>query len=165
MAKKITVIEPFRDDIRVLRKKKLRVCAYVRVSTGSDAQAKSFITMMTYYTELIENNPEWEFVGIYADEAITGTRVDKRDEFQTMIQECEKGNIDLILTKTVTRFGRNTLETLQAIRRLKALDIGVYFESQKINTLTEKSEVLITLLASIAQGESEDFSGNNKWAV
>ena len=165
MAKKITVIEPFRNDIRVLRKKKLRVCAYVRVSTGSDAQAKSFITMMTYYTELIENNPEWEFVGIYADEAITGTRVDKRDEFQTMIQECEKGNIDLILTKTVTRFGRNTLETLQAIRRLKALDIGVYFESQKINTLTEKSEVLITLLASIAQGESEDFSGNNKWAV
>lgn len=165
MAKKVTVIEPFRDDIRVLRKKKLRVCAYVRVSTGSDAQANSFIAMMTYYTELIESNPEWEFVGIYADEAITGTRVDKRDEFQIMIQECEKGNIDLIITKTVTRFGRNTLETLQTIRRLKALGIGVYFESQKINTLAEKSELLITLLASIAQGESENFSGNNKWAV
>lgn len=165
MAKKVSVIKPIRDDVRVLRKRKLRVCAYVRVSTGSDAQANSFITMLNYYTEYIANNPEWEFVGIYADEAITGTRVDKRDEFQTMMQECEEGNIDLIITKTVTRFGRNTVETLRAIRRLKDLGIGVYFESQKINTLTEKSELLITLLSSIAQGESEDFSGSNKWAV
>lgn len=165
MAKKITVIEPIRNDIRVMRKKKLRVCAYVRVSTGSDAQANSFITMITYYTELIENNPEWEFVGIYADEAVTGTKVDKREEFQTMMQECEDGNIDLIITKTVTRFGRNTVETLRAIRRLKDLGIGVYFESQNINTLSEKSEMLLTILSSVAQGESEDFSGNNKWAV
>ena len=165
MAKKITIIEPIRDDIRVLRKKKLRVCAYVRVSTGSDAQANSFLTMLTYYTEYIESNPDWEFVGIYADEAITGTKVDKREEFRTMLQECEDGNVDLIVTKTVTRFGRNTLETLRAIRRLKELGIGVYFESQKINTLTEKSELLLTVLSSIAQGESEDFSGNNKWAV
>lgn len=165
MAKKITVIEPIRDDVRVLRKKKLRVCAYVRVSTGSEAQANSFITMITYYTELIESNPEWEFVGIYADEAVTGTKVDKREEFQTMIQECEDGNIDLIITKTVTRFGRNTLETLQSIRRLKAKGVGVYFESQKVNTLTEKSELLLAVLSSIAQGEAEDFSGNNKWAV
>jgi len=165
MAKKITVIEPIRNDIRVMRKKKLRVCAYVRVSTGSDAQANSFITMITYYTELIESNPEWEFVGIYADEAVTGTKVDKREEFQTMMQECENGNIDLIITKTVTRFGRNTVETLRAIRRLKNLGIGVYFESQNINTLTEKSELLLAVLSSIAQGESEDFSGNNKWAV
>lgn len=165
MAKKITVIEPIKNDIRVMRKKKLRVCAYVRVSTGSDAQANSFITMITYYTELIESNPEWEFVGIYADEAVTGTKVDKREEFQTMMQECENGNIDLIITKTVTRFGRNTLETLRAIRRLKELSIGVYFESQNINTLSEKSELLLTVLSSVAQGESEDFSGNNKWAV
>lgn len=165
MAKKVTIIQPIRDDIKVLRKKKLRVCAYVRVSTGSDAQANSFITMLNYYTEYISNNPEWEFVGIYADEAVTGTRVEKREEFQAMMQECEDGNIDLIITKTVTRFGRNTVETLRAIRRLKELGIGVYFESQNINTLTEKSELLITILSSVAQGESEDFSSNNKWAV
>lgn len=165
MAKKITVIKPIKGKIRGVSEKKLRVCAYVRVSTGSDAQANSFLSMINYYTELIENNPEWEFVGIYADEAVTGTKVDKREEFKTMIHECEDGNIDLIITKTVTRFGRNTLETLQAIRKLKDLGIGVYFESQNINTLTEKSELLLTVLSTVAQGESEDFAGNNKWAV
>lgn len=148
-----------------LADRELRVCAYARVSTASKAQADSYATQVNCYMQKIEDNPLWEFAGIYADEALTGTKVKGRYEFQTMIQECEEGNIDLILTKSVTRFARNTVESIQTIRRLKALGIGIYFEKENINMLTEKSKLLITILSSIAQGESEDFSGNNRWAI
>lgn len=165
MAKKVTVIQAVSDWQHTAGKAKLKVCGYVRVSTGSKAQAESYAAQVEYYTRKIEDNPLWEFVGIYADEAVTGTKVKGRDEFQTMIQDCEEGNIDLILTKSVTRFARNTLESIQTIRKLKALGIGLYFEKENINTLTEKSELMITVLSSIAQGESEDFSGNNRWSI
>lgn len=165
MEKKVTMIHPVKAQENVAHKVKLRVCAYIRVSTGSKAQANSYAVQINYYTKKIEENPLWEFAGIYADEAQTGTRIKGRDEFQTMIEECENGNIDLIITKSVTRFARNTVESIQTIRKLKALSIGIYFEEENINTLTEASEVMITILSSIAQGESENISSNNKWAT
>lgn len=113
----------------------------------------------------IESNPLWEFAGVYADEGITGTKVKGRDDFKTMIAACEEGDIDLILTKSITRFARNTVECIQTIRKLKAAGVGIYFEKENINTLTEASELMLTILASVAQGESEDFSGNNRWAI
>ena len=102
---------------------------------------------------------------MYADEAATGTKVRGREEFQAMIEACENGEIDLILTKSITRFARNTVECIQIIRKLKLLGVGILFEKENINTLTEKSELMLSILSSIAQGESEDFSGNNRWAV
>lgn len=165
MEKKVTMIHPVKAQENAAHKVKLRVCAYIRVSTGSKAQANSYAVQINYYTKKIEENPLWEFAGIYADEAQTGTRIKGRDEFQTMIEECENGNIDLIITKSVTRFARNTVESIQIIRKLKALGIGIYFEEENINTLTEDSELMITILSSIAQGEAEDISTNNKWAV
>ena len=107
----------------------------------------------------------WEFAGMYADEAATGTKVKGREEFQAMIEACEDGEIDLILTKSVTRFVRNTVECIQTIRKLRALGVGILFEKENINTLTEKSELMLSILSSIAQGESEDFAGNNRWSI
>ncbi|MDE7201543.1 MAG: recombinase family protein [Lachnospiraceae bacterium] len=166
MAKKVTIIGAVPDRREnPLNKPKLRVCGYARVSTGSRTQTESYATQVAYFTEKIGNNPLWEFAGMYADEAVTGTKVKGRNEFQAMIKACEDGDIDLILTKSVTRFARNTVECIQTIRKLKALGVGILFEKENINTLTEKSELLITILSSIAQGESEDFSGNNRWSI
>ncbi len=165
MARKVTVISATAGAERLQEQRKLRVCGYARVSTGNKAQAESYATQVEYYTTKITGNSLWEFVGIYADEATTGTKVKGRDEFQTMLEACEDREIDLIITKSVTRFARNTLECIQTVRRLKELGIGIYFEKEGINTLTEKSELMLTLLLSIAQGESEDFSGNNRWAI
>ena len=165
MAKKVTIIKPMSEMKNPVSRPKLRVCAYARVSTGSKAQADSYATQVAYYTDKIQEDPLWEFAGIYADEATTGTKVKGRDEFQAMVQECMDGNIDLIITKSVTRFARNTVESIQTIRKLKEIGVGIIFEKENINTLTEKSELMITILSSIAQGESEDFSSNNKWSV
>ena len=115
MAKKVTIIKPMAEMKNSVRRPKLRVCAYARVSTGSKAQADSYATQVAYYTDKIQENPLWEFAGIYADEATTGTKVKGRDEFQAMVQECMDGNIDLIITKSVTRFARNTVESIQTI--------------------------------------------------
>lgn len=165
MAKKVTVIRGTAGTEKVLERPKMRVCGYARVSTGSSKQAESYATQVEYYTTKIERNPMWEFAGVYADEALTGTKVKGREEFQSMIEACEDGDIDLILTKSITRFARNTVECIQTIRRLKEIGVGIYFEKENLNTLTEKSELMLTLLASIAQGESEDFSSNNRWAI
>ena len=165
MAKKVTVINAISDSKHTQPQQRLKVCAYARVSTGSRAQAESYATQVEYYTEKIENNPLWEFAGVYADEGITGTKVKGRDDFKAMIAACEEGDIDLILTKSITRFARNTVECIQTIRKLKAIGVGIYFEKENINTLTEASELMLTILASVAQGESEDFSGNNRWAI
>lgn len=107
--------------------------------------------------EKIQSNPLWEFAGVYADEGITGTKAKDRDDFKAMIAACEDGDIDLILTKSITRFARNTVECIQTIRKLKAIGVGITFEKENINTLEEKSELLLTIMASVAQGESEDF--------
>lgn len=165
MAKKVTVINAVSGSRHTHPQQKLKVCAYARVSTGTKAQAESYATQVEYYTEKIESNPLWEFAGVYADEGITGIKVKGRDDFKTMIAACEEGDIDLILTKSITRFARNTVECIQTIRKLKAAGVGIYFEKENINTLTEASELMLTILASVAQGESEDFSGNNRWAI
>lgn len=165
MAKNITIINPVKKQvIRQLQPKK-RVCAYCRVSTDSREQHNSFSVQMEYYKTLIENHDDWEFAGIYADKARSGTKLQKRDDFLRMMKDCENGRIDMVITKSVTRFARNTVDSIQAIRRLKELGIAVYFEKEHINTLSEKSEQMLTILSSLAQGESESNSTNNRWAA
>lgn len=143
-------------------KPKLRVAAYCRVSTDSDEQATSHEAQVVHYTEYIKKNPEWEFAGIFADDGISGTNTKKREEFNRMIEECEAGNIDMIITKSISRFARNTLDCLKYIRRLKEKNIPVYFEKESINTMDAKGEVLITIMASLAQQESQSLSQNVK---
>lgn len=145
--------------------KKLRVAAYCRVSTDSEEQLNSYHAQKDYYTQKISENPEWENAGIYADEGISGTSLKKRDEFNRMIAACKRGRIDLILTKSLSRFSRNTVDSLETIRMLKAKRIGVIFEKENINTLTESSEFLVTLFSSFAQAESESLSKNVSWGV
>ena len=136
---------------------RLRVAAYCRVSTDDEDQIKSYNSMVRYYTDLIQNNKEWIFAGVYADKAITGTKTDKRDEFQRLIQDCMDGKIDLIIAKSIPRFARNTLDTLKYVRMLKERNIAVYFEVEKINTLKD-GEFLMTILSSVAQQEVENTS-------
>ena len=116
MAKKVTVIKAAKAQKHTQEERRLKVCGYARVSTGSQAQATSYTAQVEYYTEKIESNPLWEFAGVYADEGISGTNVKHRDEFQMMISDCEDGNIDLILTKSITRFARNTVECIHTFR-------------------------------------------------
>ena len=139
------------------RVERLRVAAYCRVSTDDEDQIKSYNSMVRYYTDLIQNNKEWIFAGVYADKAITGTKTDKRDEFQRLIQDCMDGKIDLIIAKSIPRFARNTLDTLKYVRMLKERNIAVYFEVEKINTLKD-GEFLMTILSSVAQQEVENTS-------
>ena len=141
---------------------RLRVAAYCRVSTDSDEQATSYDAQVKHYTEYIQRNPEWEFAGIYADDGISGTNTKKRNEFNRMIDDCMAGNIDMIITKSISRFARNTLDCLKYIRQLKDKNIPVYFEKESINTLDAKGEVLLTIMASLAQQESQSLSQNVK---
>ena len=143
-------------------KPKLRVAAYCRVSTDSDEQATSYDAQVEHYTEFIQKNPEWEFAGIYADDGISGTSTKKREDFNRMIDDCEAGNIDMIITKSISRFARNTLDCLKYIRKLKEKNIPVFFEKEAINTMDAKGEVLITIMASLAQQESQSLSQNVK---
>ena len=143
-------------------KPKLRVAAYCRVSTDSDEQATSSEAQVEHYTEFIQKNPEWEFAGIYADDGISGTNTKNRDEFNRMIEDCEAGTIDMIITKSISRFARNTLDCLKYIRQLKDKNIPVFFEKEAINTMDAKGEVLITIMASLAQQESQSLSQNVK---
>lgn len=165
MAKKITKIEPVSQKYTQEAAPVLRVCAYCRVSTGTAEQKDSFEAQVQYYSRMIQDKDGWIYAGIYADEARSGTKLTRRDEFHRMIQDCRLGKIELILTKSVTRFARNTVDSIRAIRQLKELGIGIYFEKERVNTLSEKSEQLLTILSSIAQGESESISTNNRWAI
>ena len=142
---------------------KKRVAAYCRVSTDSEEQLNSYEAQKSYYTQKIEESPDWEMAGIYADEGISGTSMKKRTEFKKMITACKRGRIDLIITKSLSRFARNTVDCLETVRLLKANGIGVYFEKENINTLTESSEFLITLFSGFAQAESESLSKNVAW--
>lgn len=143
-------------------KPKLRVAAYCRVSTDTEEQATSYEAQIAHYTEYIQKNPEWEFAGVYADDGISGTNTKKRSEFNRMIEDCEAGNIDMIITKSISRFARNTLDCLKYIRQLKEKNIPVFFEKESINTMDAKGEVLITIMASLAQQESQSLSQNVK---
>lgn len=139
------------------RVERLRVAAYCRVSTDDEDQIKSYNSMVRHYTDLIKNNKEYIFAGVYADRAITGTKVDRREEFQRLIQDCMEEKIDLIIAKSIPRFARNTLDTLKYVRMLKERNIAVYFEVEKINTLKD-GEFLMTILSSVAQQEVENTS-------
>ena len=143
----------------------LRVAAYCRVSTEQEEQQNSYQVQIDYYTDLINKNKEWELAGIFADEGISGTQTKKRTEFNKMIRLCKKRKIDLVLCKSISRFARNTVDTLEYVRQLKDLGIGVIFEKENINTLTMTSEFMIALYGSFAQAESESISKNVSWGV
>ena len=144
--------------------KQQRTAAYVRVSSGKDAMLHSLSAQVSYYSDLIQQNPEWQYAGVYADEAISGTK-DDRGEFQRLMDDCREGRIDLIITKSISRFARNTVTLLQTTRELKELGIDVYFEEQNIHTLSPTGEMMLTLLASFAQEESRSTSENMKWRI
>ena len=165
MNKSITVIPARKrlgNTVNMEDKPKLRVAAYCRVSTDSDEQATSYEAQIEHYTNFIQKNEEWEFAEIFADDGISGTNTKKREEFNRMIEECMAGNIDMIITKSISRFARNTLDCLKYIRQLKEKNIPVFFEKENINTMDSKGEVLLTIMASLAQQESESLSKNVK---
>ena len=156
--KRITKIE----ENALLEKKKLRVAAYCRVSTASEEQLVSLAAQKAHYENYIKSNDEWEFAGLYYDEGISGTKKEKRDGLLAMVAACERGTIDFVITKSISRFARNTIDCLQYIRELKELHVAVFFEKENINTMDAKGEVLITIMASLAQQESESISRNIK---
>ena len=144
---------------------KLRVAAYARVSTSSDAQETSYESQCIYYTNYISTNPSWTFAGIYADEGISGTTTKNREEFNKMIEDCKAHKIDMIITKSISRWARNTIDSLQYIRLLKDLNITVLFEKENINTMDESGEFLITVMSSLAQQESGSISANVRMGI
>ena len=143
----------------------LRVAAYCRVSTDTEEQSTSFNGQVNAYTSLINSNPEWTLAEIYADDGISGTSAQKRPKFMQMIQDCEAGKIDLILTKSISRFARNTLECLSYVRHLNSLGTHIIFENNGIDTRANYSEMLLTILAAFAQEESRSISENTKWGI
>ena len=145
-----------------VRVERIRVAAYCRVSTDGDEQLGSFESQKLYYEQKIADNPEWVNAGIFADEAITGTKTDKRNGFQEMIVRCQNGEIDMILTKSISRFARNTVDTLNYVRMLKDKNIAIFFEKENINTLDMNGELLLTIMSSLAQQEVESLSQNVK---
>lgn len=140
-----------------------RVAGYARVSTDSDDQYASYEAQVDYYTTMIKGKPEWTFVKIYTDEGISGTNTKRREGFNSMLQDALSGKIDLIVTKSVSRFARNTVDSLQTIRKLKEKKVEVYFEKENIWTFDSKGELLITIMSSLAQEESRSISENTKW--
>lgn len=168
MARSITVIPAKQPTIMENGQQielKKNVAAYCRVSTDQEEQLSSYENQVRYYTEVITRNPDYELVDIYADEGISGTNTKKRDDFNRMIADCRAGKIDLIITKSISRFARNTLDCLNYVRELKDLGIGIVFEKENINTLDAKGEVLLTILSSLAQDESRSISENCTWGI
>ena len=141
------------------------MAAYCRVSTDQEEQLLSYENQVNYYTNYINENPLYEYAGTYADEGISGTNTKKRDEFNRMIADCRAGKIDMIITKSISRFARNTLDCLNYVRELKELGIGIIFEKESINTMDAKGEVLLTILSSLAQDESRSISENSTWGI
>lgn len=141
---------------------RLRVAPYCRVSTDSEDQLNSYKSQVQHYTDFINNRKDWVLVDIYADEAITGTQTKKRNDFQRLINDCMNGEIDMVITKSISRFARNTLDTLNYVRMLKEKNVAVFFEEENINTLTMDGELLLTILSSVAQQEVENISANVK---
>jgi len=161
----ITIIPPdpalLREQKR--RAKKLRVAAYCRVSTDHDEQQSSYESQIAYFTETIENNPGWVMAGIFADEGLSGTDAKKRPGFQKLIELCRRGKVDMILTKSLSRFARNTVDSLSYIRMLKEMNVAIVFEKEGINTMEVASELIISLMSALAQAESESLSMNVTW--
>ncbi len=153
------------NSVAEIKRNKKRVCGYARVSTDEDEQQNSYEVQIEYYTNYIKNHDGWEFVGMYADEGISGTTTRHRQGFNQMITDAMNGKIDLILTKSVSRFARNTVDSLTNIRRLKEKGVEVYFEKENIYTLDNKGEVLLTIMGSLAQEESRSISENTLWGI
>lgn len=155
MARSVTVIparsQKVRTGHKAVQEKKIRMAAYCRVSTDQEDQLHSFEAQVEYYTKYINDHENYEMAGIYADEGISGTNTKKREQFKRMIADCEGGKIDLVITKSISRFARNTQDCLAYSRKLKNLGIGIIFEKENINTLDSTGELLFTILSSLAQ--------------
>jgi len=163
IVRKIESFANFDTSMTAVTQQKKRVAAYARVSTDSDEQLSSYEAQVAFYTQHIKSNPEWEFVDVYTDEGISGTNTRKREGFNRMVEDALNGNIDLILTKSISRFARNTVDTLTTIRKLKEKKVEVYFEKENIYTLDAKGEVMLTIMSSLAQEESRSISENVTW--
>ncbi len=159
------VVIPAKSREEIQRTTRLKVAAYCRVSTDEEEQENSYEAQIGYYTEKIQTNADWTLAGIFADEGISGTQAKKRPEFLKMIRLCRQRKIDLILTKSLSRFARNTVDSLKYIRELKALGIAVVFEKENLNTLETDTEVMITIMSCFAQAESESISKNMAWGI
>lgn len=157
---RIRILEPLAE----IKQKKMKVCAYARVSTDSRKQEDSLENQQETYEQLIRSNPEYEFAGVYSDQGISGY-CEKRPGLQEMIRKAKAGEIDLIITKSISRFARNTVTVLKVVRELKGLGVGTFFEEQKINTLSRDGEMMLAVLSSFAQEESQSMSENNKWTI
>ena len=153
------------EATRTILKRKIRVAAYARVSTDSDEQLLSLETQKAHYEEYIKSCPDYEFAGLYYDEGISGTKITKRDELQRLLKDCEDGKIDRVITKSISRFARNTTDCLEMVRRLSQLKISIYFEKENIDTDHMSSELMLSILSSIAESESRSISENSKWSV
>ena len=147
------------------QKKKLRVAAYCRVSTDMDAQLENLEAQKSYYENYIGSHADWVLVDIYYDEGITGTKKDKRPDLLRMMEDCETGKIDFILTKSISRLSRNTADCLELVRRLMELHIPIYFEKENLNTSDMEGEFLLSTLSSLAESESVSISANSKWSI
>lgn len=164
--KKVRVIEPtVKPKATANSYRQLRVAAYCRVSTQMEEQLNSYEVQKNYYTEKINSEPKWKLVGIFADKGITGTSALKRDKFQKMIRMCKRKQIDMIITKSISRFSRNTVDCLNYVRMLRQLDVDVFFEEQGIHSKDAGAEFYITIYGSIAQSESENISANVRWGI
>lgn len=146
-------------------KKRKKVAAYARVSTESKRMNHSLSAQVSYYSSLIQRNPEWEYAGVYADNGISDTGTAKRNEFNRMVADAEQGMIDIILTKSIQRFARNTVDLLATVRHLKDIGVEVQFEKEHISSMSGDGELMLTILASFAQEESRSISENIKWAI
>ncbi|WP_088227362.1 recombinase family protein [Desulfosporosinus sp. FKB] len=144
--------------------KKKRVAAYARVSSNKDAMLHSLSAQVSYYSDYIQNHPDWQYVGVYADEALTGTK-DDREQFQKLLADCRAGLIDMVITKSISRLARNTVTMLEVVRELKAMNVDVYFERENVHSLSGDGELMLTILASFAQEESHSVSENFKWRI
>lgn len=168
MSKSVQVLEPVKklnftdeSDMNIKR----RVCAYCRVSTDSDEQMESYNAQVSEYTKKIKENPQWEFVQIYADAGSSGTNVKNRLSFNRMIKDCQDGKIDLVITKSISRFARNTVDCLNHVRMLRNIGVEVFFEKENIYSFDPKVELVLTMMSSIAQEESRNISENSKWGI
>lgn len=152
------------DFPKIMQPQALKVCAYTRVSSGKDAMLHSLSAQVSHYSEMIQSHIGWVYCGVYSDEALTGTKSD-REGFQQMLTDCRAGKIDMVITKSISRFARNTVTLLETVRELKNLGIDVFFEEQNIRTMSADGELMLTILASYAQEESRSVSENQKWRV
>ncbi len=163
IVRKIESFASLDPSVTAATQQKKQVAAYARVSTDSDEQLSSYEAQVAFYTQHIKSNPEWEFINVYTDEGISGTNTRKREGFNRMVEDALNGKIDLILTKSISRFARNTVDTLTTIRKLKEKKVEVYFEKENIYTLDAKGEVMLTIMSSLAQEESRSISENVTW--